>query len=261
MQIGTVGKRVGLSVDAIRFYERNALLPRAPRTLGGFRQYSESDVETLNFIGRVQNLGFTLKEVRDLLDLRRSRLQPCAPVRRRLEEKLADIQRKVSDLQKLEHELRLALRSCKKGDAQTVRSLPNSEQKEQQRTGECRMRVEKAQSAPNGSGSGALLAGGLAAILASTCCLGPLFLVALGLSGAWIGNLTRLEPYRPFFIAGALVSLFFAARRIFRAVPDCRSGEMCAVPGTRRIYKIVFGIVAALVLVALVFPYVARFFY
>jgi DNA-binding transcriptional MerR regulator len=114
MQIGTVGKRVGLSVDAIRFYERNALLPRAPRTLGGFRQYSENDVETLNFIGRVQNLGFTLKEVRDLLDLRRSRLQPCAPVRRRLEEKLADVERKVSDLQKLEHEPRLALRSCKK---------------------------------------------------------------------------------------------------------------------------------------------------
>jgi len=114
MQIGAVGKRVGLSVDTIRFYERNALLPRAPRTLGGFRQYSENDVETLSFIGRVQNLGFTLREVRDLLDLRRSRLQPCAPVRRRLEEKLADVQRKVSDLQKLEHELRLALRSCKK---------------------------------------------------------------------------------------------------------------------------------------------------
>jgi MerR family transcriptional regulator, copper efflux regulator len=114
MQIGAVGKRVGLSVDAIRFYERNALLPRAPRTLGGFRQYSENDVETLSFIGRVQNLGFTLREVRDLLDLRRSRLQPCAPVRQRLEEKLADVERKVSDLQKLEHELRLALRSCKK---------------------------------------------------------------------------------------------------------------------------------------------------
>jgi DNA-binding transcriptional MerR regulator len=112
MQIGTVGKRVGLSVDAIRFYERTALLPRPHRTLGGFRQYSENDVEMLSFIGRVQNLGFTLREVRDLLDLRRSRLQPCAPVRRRLEEKLADVQQKVSDLQKLAHELRLALRSC-----------------------------------------------------------------------------------------------------------------------------------------------------
>ena len=114
MQIGAVGKGVGLSVDAIRFYERKALLPLPPRTQGGFRQYSENDVDTLNFIGRVQNLGFTLREVRDLLDLRRSRLQPCAPVRRRLEEKLADVEQKVSDLQKLEHELRLALRRCNK---------------------------------------------------------------------------------------------------------------------------------------------------
>ncbi len=112
MQIGAVGKRVGLSVDAIRFYERKALLPLPPRTQGGFRQYSENDVDTLSFIGRVQNLGFTLREVRDLLNLRRSRLQPCAPVRRRLEEKLADVEQKVSDLQKLEHELRLALRRC-----------------------------------------------------------------------------------------------------------------------------------------------------
>ena len=115
MRIGTVGKRVGLSVDAIRFYERNALLPPPPRTQGGFRQYSENDVETLNFIGRVQNLGFTLREVRELLELRRSRLQqPCTPVRRRLEEKLADVHQKVSDLQKLERELRFALRSCNK---------------------------------------------------------------------------------------------------------------------------------------------------
>lgn len=112
MQIGAVGKKVGLSVDAIRFYERNALLPRPPRTEGGFRQYGESDVEALGFIRRVQNLGFTLREVRDLLGLRRNRLQPCAPVRRRLQEKLVDVQRKLTDLHKLEHELRLALRSC-----------------------------------------------------------------------------------------------------------------------------------------------------
>ena len=114
MQIGVVAKKIGLSVDAIRFYERNALLPSPPRTQGGFRQYGESDVETLGFIRRVQNLGFTLREIRDLLELRRNRLQPCAPVRRRLEEKLADAQRKLADLHKLEHELRLALRSCNK---------------------------------------------------------------------------------------------------------------------------------------------------
>ena len=112
MQIGIVAKRIGISVDAIRFYERRALLPRATRTAGGFRQYYEGDVETLVFIRRVQALGFKLSEIRELLKLRGDRLQPCAPVRRRLQEKLADVQGKLSDLQKLEHELCLALRGC-----------------------------------------------------------------------------------------------------------------------------------------------------
>lgn len=114
MQIGIVAKKIGLSVDAIRFYERNALLPRAPRSPGGFRQYGESDVETLAFIRRVQGLGFKLSEIQGLLKLRGNRLQPCAPVRHRLEEKLADVQRKLVDLHHLEHELRLALRNCDK---------------------------------------------------------------------------------------------------------------------------------------------------
>jgi mercuric ion binding protein len=63
-----------------------------------------------------------------------------------------------------------------------------------------------------------LLVGGIAALLASTCCLGPLVLVALGFSGAWIGNLMVLEPYRPIFIGVALVALFLAYRRIFRPI-------------------------------------------
>lgn len=111
------------------------------------------------------------------------------------------------------------------------------------------------------TGSGALLVGSVAAILASTCCLGPLLLVALGVSGAWIGNLTVLEPYRPLFIGAALIALFFAGRRIFRPAKRCEPGELCGVPRTRRIYKIVFGIVSVLVLIALVFPYVIKFFY
>lgn len=79
------------------------------------------------------------------------------------------------------------------------------------------------------NGRGALFAGGLAAILASTCCLGPLVLVALGFSGAWIGNLTVLEPYRPLFIGAALVALFFAWKRIYRPVQACKPGEVCAI--------------------------------
>lgn len=111
------------------------------------------------------------------------------------------------------------------------------------------------------NGRGALAASGVAAILASTCCLGPLVLVALGFSGAWIGNLTMLEPYRPLFIGAALVALFFAYRRIFRPVQACKPGEVCAIPQVRGGYKLIFWIVAALVLVALAFPFVLPFFY
>src|ERR1700736_4143339 len=114
MQIGIVAKKVGLSVDAIRFYERNALLPRPSRTQGGFRQYADRDVETLAFIRRVQGLGFKLSEIRGLLSLRGNRMQPCAPVRRCLQTKLANVRQKIENLQKLERELRLALRSCDK---------------------------------------------------------------------------------------------------------------------------------------------------
>ena len=113
---------------------------------------------------------------------------------------------------------------------------------------------------PN-NGRGALVASGLAAILASSCCLGPLVLVALGFSGAWIGNLTVLEPYRPIFIGAALVALFFARRRIYRPAKACKPDEVCAIPRVRTTYKLIFWIVAVLVLVALGFPYVMPFFY
>ena len=111
------------------------------------------------------------------------------------------------------------------------------------------------------NGRAPLVAGGLAAILASACCLGPLVLIALGFSGAWIGNLTVLEPYRPIFIGAALVALFFAWRRIVRPTAACKPGEVCAIPQVRTTYKLIFWFVAVLVLVALSFPYVMPFFY
>jgi mercuric ion transport protein len=112
------------------------------------------------------------------------------------------------------------------------------------------------------SGIGPLLMGGLSALVASTCCLGPLVLVGLGVSGAWIGNLRVLEPYRPVFIVVALAALFFAYRRIFmRRAVDCAPGEFCAVPKVRAAYKVIFGIVAALVVIAVSFPYLLPLFY
>ena len=86
-------------------------------------------------------------------------------------------------------------------------------------------------------------------------------MVALGFSGAWIGNLTALEPYRPFFIGTALIALFFAWRRIYRRPSACKPGEVCALPLVRTTYKVIFWIVVALILVALAFPYVLPLFY
>ncbi len=113
----------------------------------------------------------------------------------------------------------------------------------------------------SGNGRGALATGGVAVILASTCCLGPLVLVMLGFSGAWIGNLTLLEPYRPVFIGIALVALFLAYRRIFRPVQACKPGDACARAPVRASYRLVFWIVAVLVLVGVAFPFVVPFFY
>src|SRR5690554_2305758 len=111
------------------------------------------------------------------------------------------------------------------------------------------------------SGGASLAVGGMAGILASACCLGPLVLIALGVSGAWIGNLAALEPYRPWFIGAALVAMVFAWRRIYRPAQDCQPGDVCAVPQVRTTYKVVFWIVALLILTALAFPYVLPLFY
>lgn len=111
------------------------------------------------------------------------------------------------------------------------------------------------------TGKAALVAGGISAVLASSCCLGPLVLVLLGFSGAWIGNLSVLEPYRPLFVGTALVALLLAWRAIYRPARDCRAGEVCALPQVARTYKALFWLVAALVLVALVYPWLAPLFY
>lgn len=110
-------------------------------------------------------------------------------------------------------------------------------------------------------GKAALLTSGLAAILASSCCLGPLILVSLGVSGAWIGDLTLLEPYRPYFLGAALVALALAYRRMFRPAAACKPGEVCALPGVRSTYKAVFWVVVVLIAIAFAFPYAAPFFY
>lgn len=112
MQIGEVAKRALLTVDAIRFYERRRLLPNPSRTTGRFRLYTEDAIERLQFIQQMQGLGFSLKEVGELLKLRERKVDACEPVKKLLETKLADVRSKLADLRQLESELDADLRKC-----------------------------------------------------------------------------------------------------------------------------------------------------
>jgi mercuric ion transport protein len=123
------------------------------------------------------------------------------------------------------------------------------------------MLLQKSSEPARSQGRFALLLAGVAAILASTCCLGPLVLLLLGFSGAWIGNLTLLEPYRPYFLALATVALVLAWRRIWRPSADCRPGEVCALPQVGQTYRWLFTTVVLLALLALAFPLLAPMFY
>lgn len=98
----------------------------------------------------------------------------------------------------------------------------------------------------SGSAQALLAAGGLlGALAASSCCILPLVLFALGVSGAWIGNLTRLAPYQPIFLAAAFVCLSAGAWRVHRTARSCAEGATCARPLPNRL------IAAALIAAAL----------
>jgi mercuric ion transport protein len=107
----------------------------------------------------------------------------------------------------------------------------------------------------------ALIAGGLSALLASACCLGPLVLIMLGISGAWIGSLTLLEPYQPLFAGVAAIALIFAGRRIWRPVAACEPGQVCQRPTVNRAYKLMFVTAVMLLVTAMAFPLIAYWFY
>src|SRR5271155_2983401 len=112
MRIGQVSKQMGVSVDAIRFYERNGLLTAPTRSEGGFRLYSSDDLSALQFIRSLQAMGFSLHEVHDFVSLRTNDLRACSAVRKMLGHKLQDIHAKRIALAKLEEELKTALTKC-----------------------------------------------------------------------------------------------------------------------------------------------------
>lgn len=108
-----------------------------------------------------------------------------------------------------------------------------------------------------------LIGGAIAAIAASACCLGPLILVSLGIGGAWISNLTLLEPFQPVFVAVALLCMGLAYRKIYRRGPaeTCTPGTACSSPETNTGYRLLFWSISALVIVALAYPYLFTLLY
>jgi DNA-binding transcriptional MerR regulator len=112
MQIGELAKRTALTVDAIRFYEKRRLLPKPVRSTGRFRLYTVDDMERVRFIQQVQGLGFSLAEIRELIDLRSRKVDACESVRQLLKGKLSDVRAKMQELKGLESELITDLEKC-----------------------------------------------------------------------------------------------------------------------------------------------------
>ena len=114
IQIGKVSERTGVSIDAIRFYEKQRLLDRAVRTEGGFRLFNGNDIRRIQFIRRAQRLGFSLPEIRELMVLQRDGFEACSHVRDLLETKVSAIRDKIRELGTLEKELARSLRACER---------------------------------------------------------------------------------------------------------------------------------------------------
>jgi MerR family mercuric resistance operon transcriptional regulator len=112
MTIGKLANRAGVGVETIRFYERRGLIPEPPRRSSGYREYTEEMVPRLSFIRKAKELGFTLKEIDDLLTLRVDPTTTCGDVKRRAEAKIRDIEDKVRLLERMKAALQRLAALC-----------------------------------------------------------------------------------------------------------------------------------------------------
>ena len=112
MKTGELARQASVNVETLRFYERKGLLPKPPRRNSGYREYPPESVQRLRFIKRAQELGFSLAEIKELLTLRVMRGTTCGQVRERAQEKVVDVQQKISDLRTIEAALAKLVKSC-----------------------------------------------------------------------------------------------------------------------------------------------------
>ena len=112
LSIGRVAERTGVGVQTVRFYEKQGLLRAPARSSSGYREYDPSVLARLGFIRRAQELGFTLKEIRELLALQENENADCADVRRAAVSKLGDVQQRMADLKRMSDALQGLVDSC-----------------------------------------------------------------------------------------------------------------------------------------------------
>ena len=110
--IGKVARQAQVAVDTVRYYERNRLLPEAPRRPSGYREYDQDDVKRLRFIRRAKALGFTLAEIRELLALSVDRERGVRGVKDRAQTRLAEVERRIRELEHVRQGLTRLIADC-----------------------------------------------------------------------------------------------------------------------------------------------------
>ena len=113
--IGALSKHTGTNIETIRYYERTRLLPAPARSPGGYRLYGSDHLKRLIFIRRARELGFSIHEVRKLLELAEHRRRPCAEARRLAAAHLAEVRAKIVDLRAMERVLGETVARCGEG--------------------------------------------------------------------------------------------------------------------------------------------------
>lgn len=123
LKIGTLGRATDTNVETIRYYERIGLLSKPPRTDGNYRAYGAPDLARLSFIRRARDLGFSLDQVRALLELSDDKARDCATVDDLARDHLAEVERKIADLEALKAALSDLIASCCGGTVADCRIL------------------------------------------------------------------------------------------------------------------------------------------
>lgn len=142
MNIGEASKASGVSAKMIRYYEEIKLIPSADRTYSGYRTYSDSDVHRLRFIRRARDLGFSVAEIQELLDLWNDRARQSADVKRLAQAHIDGLEQRIRDLQQLADTLRTLVGFCagdERPDCPILATLEQEDEdgtKAKKRTGE-----------------------------------------------------------------------------------------------------------------------------